>query len=169
MDFGKTSWANWTRARPNDPAALAGMDRSVVGGRRACRRASADYRYRSGDEIAAFRKTLVDAIKARDAAKLRELYAPSFVHTHTSGKLDARDARIVAALAGDPVIETAEVSELEIRVPNDWTAIATGLSSITSLADGKTYAVRWMAVYVRTEKSWALAASQATRSHEIKN
>ncbi len=123
----------------------------------------------TSEEIAAFRKALADAIKARDAAKLRELYAPSFVHTHTSGTMDTREARIVAALAGDPVVETAEVNELEIRIPNDWTAIATGLSPIKSLADGKTYAVRWMAVYVRTEKHWALAASQATRSHEIKN
>jgi ketosteroid isomerase-like protein len=111
---------------------------------------------------------LIDAIRAKDAAKLRDLYAPSFVHTHTSGKMDQRDARIVALLAGDPVIETADVTELDIRIPNDWTAIATGLSPITSRVDGKTYAVRWLAVYVRTDKSWAVAASQATRSHEIK-
>jgi Domain of unknown function (DUF4440) len=121
------------------------------------------------EEIVAFRRQVTDAIKAKDAAQLRELYAPSFVHTHTSGKVDPRDARIVSALAGDPVIETAEVTELDIRVPNDWTGIATGLSPITSRVDGKIYAVRWMAVYVRTERSWVLAASQATRSHEIKN
>lgn len=120
------------------------------------------------DEIHAFRKLLGETIKAKDAAKLRELYTPSFTHTHTSAKTDNRDARIVSALAGDPVIETADVTDLEIRIPNDWTAIATGVSPIKSMADGKTYAVRWMAVYVRTEKFWALAASQATRSHEVK-
>lgn len=120
------------------------------------------------EEIHAFRKMLADAVRAKDAAKLRDLYTPSFTHIHTSAKTDNRDARIVSALAGDPVIETAEVSDLEIRIPNDWTAVATGLSPIKSMADGKTYAVRWMAVYVRTEKFWALAASQATRSHEVK-
>jgi ketosteroid isomerase-like protein len=120
------------------------------------------------EEIIAFRNTLADAVRMKDAVRLRELYAPSFVHTHTSGKLDGKDARIVSALAGDPVIETAETSDLVVRIPNDWTAIVTGLSPIVSLADGKTYAVRWLAVYARTDKSWQLAASQATRSHEIK-
>jgi Domain of unknown function (DUF4440) len=122
----------------------------------------------TADEIVAFRKIVQDAIAAKDAKLLRELYAPSFVHTHTTGKMDTRDVRIVSALAGDPVIETSPVEDLLIRVPNDWTAIATGQSPIISKADGKTYAVRWMSVYVRTERSWALAASQATRSHEIK-
>jgi ketosteroid isomerase-like protein len=121
-----------------------------------------------GEEITAFRRTVAEAIRARDADKLRRFYAPSFVHTHTTGKLDTKDARIVAALAGDPVIETATVEDLVIRVPNDWTAIATGQSPIKSLADGKTYAVRWIAVYTRTETSWQLAASQATRVGEVK-
>jgi hypothetical protein len=120
------------------------------------------------DEIVAFRKRLAAIIESKDAAKLRGLYAPSFVHTHPSGKMDNRDARIVAALAGDPVIETAEASEVAIRIPNDWTAVVTGLSPIKSMADGKTYAVRWLAIYARTETNWQLAASQATRSHEIK-
>jgi ketosteroid isomerase-like protein len=121
-----------------------------------------------GEEITAFRKTVAEAIRTKDADKLRRLYAPSFVHTHTTGKLDNRDARIVAALAGDPVIEIATVEDLVIRVPNDWTAIATGQSPIKSPADGKTYAVRWIAVYTRTETSWQLAASQATRVGEVK-
>lgn len=119
-------------------------------------------------EIEAFRAAMVEAIRNRNANLLREMYAPSFVHTHGSGKQDGRDARIVSALAGDPVIETASVREMVIRVPNDWTAIVTGLSPVRSLADAKTFDFRWMAVYVRTEKNWALAASQATRLGETK-
>ena len=49
-----------------------------------------------GEEIQAFRKQLADAIKAKDAPKLRGFYAPSFAHTHTTGKTDNRDARIGA-------------------------------------------------------------------------
>lgn len=120
------------------------------------------------EEVIAFRKALADAIVAKDAGKLREMYADSFVHTHGSGKVDGKDARIVSALAGDPVIETAPVEDLKIRIPGGWTGVATGLSPIRSLADGKTYAFRWTAVYVRTEKSWQIAASQATRLNEIK-
>jgi ketosteroid isomerase-like protein len=123
----------------------------------------------TADEIVAFRKAMADATAAKDAAKLRRMYAEGFVHTHTSGKLDGRDPRIVALLAGDPVIELAPVDDLVIRIPGGWTAIATGQSPIKSMADGKTYAVRWTAAYVRgPDGEWQLAASHATRVGEIK-
>ena len=121
------------------------------------------------EEVKAFRAAVADAIAARDAAKLRAMYADSFHHAHGSGKLDGRDARIVSVLAGDPVIETAPVADLEIRIPGGWTAIATGKSPIKSLADGKTYEFRWIAIYVRHGDSWQLAASQATRLAEVKH
>jgi ketosteroid isomerase-like protein len=120
------------------------------------------------DEVIEFRKALAAAIEKKDVAALRRMYADTFVHTHGSGKVDGKDARIVSALAGDPVIETAPVTELVIRVPGGWTAIATGVSPIKSLADGKTYSFRWIAVYVRVDDGWQLAASQATRLAEVK-
>jgi ketosteroid isomerase-like protein len=120
------------------------------------------------EEVLDFRKSISRAIEAKDAAALRKIYADSFVHTHGSGKVDGKDARIVSALAGDPVIENAPVTELVIRVPGGWTAVATGLSPIRSLADGKTYQFRWTAVYVRTGETWQIAASQATRMPEVK-
>ncbi len=121
-----------------------------------------------GEEIAAFRKALADAIKAKDVAKLREMYAATFTHTHTSGKTDNRDARLVSLLAGDPVIELAETHDLVVRAPNDWVAVITATSPVKSMADGKTYAVKWMQVYTRRDKSWILVASQATRAGEWK-
>ena len=120
------------------------------------------------EEVIDFRKTVARAIEKKDAAALRKIYANGFVHTHGSGKVDGKDARIVAVLAGDPVIETAPVTDLVVRVPGGWTAIATGLSPIRSLADGKTYQFRWTAVYVRMGESWQIAASQATRLPEAK-
>ncbi len=121
-----------------------------------------------GEEIAAFRKAMADAIAAKDVAKLKQMYAPSFTHTHTSAKTDHRDARIVSALAGEPVIETADVQDLLVRAPNDWVAVVTATSPIKSMADGKVYAVKWMQVFTRQDKSWILVASQATRGGEIK-
>lgn len=120
------------------------------------------------EEVTEFRKTLAAAIERKDAAALRGMYADAFVHTHGSGKTDGKDARIVSALAGDPVIETAPVTDLVVRVPGGWTAIATGVSPIKSMADGKTYAFRWTAVYVRIGDGWQIAASQATRLAEAK-
>lgn len=121
-----------------------------------------------GEEIQAFRKALAQAIAAKDAKRLQEMYAASFTHTHTSGKTDNRDARIVSALAGEPVIETSPVTDLVVRAPNDWVAVVTGTSPIKSMVDGKTYAVKWLQVYTRNEKSWVLVASQATRAGEMK-
>jgi hypothetical protein len=122
----------------------------------------------TAEEVLAFRKELAATIIAKDAARLREMYSPSFVHTHGSGKVDGKDARLVSALAGDPVIETAPAEDVVVRVPSDWVAVATGVSPVRSLADGKTYSFRWTAVYVRTPTSWHLAASQATRLMEVK-
>lgn len=121
-----------------------------------------------GEEVKSFRKAMADAITAKDAVKLRQMYATSFLHTHTTGKTDNRDARIVSALAGDPVIETAPVEDLVVRVPNDWVAVATGISLITSKNDATTQRVRWTAVYTRHQSGWQLVASQATRILDAK-
>ncbi|MCZ8183544.1 MAG: nuclear transport factor 2 family protein [Beijerinckiaceae bacterium] len=122
------------------------------------------------EEVTAFRKALLEAIKAKDAAKLRQFYAEDFTHTHTTAAQDGRDARIVALLAGDPVIETAPVEDLKIRVhAGGWVAIATGISPIIAQSDGKTYAVHWTTTYVRNEAGWQVAASHATRGREWKN
>ena len=115
------------------------------------------------EEVVEFRKSVTAAIERKDAAALRRIYADGFVHTHGSGKVESKDARIVSALAGDPIIETALVTDLVVRVPGGWTAIATGVSPIRSLADGKTHDFRWMAVYVRMGDGWQIVASQATR------
>jgi len=120
------------------------------------------------EEVAAFRKELAAAIKAKNTARLKRMFAPTFVHTHGSGKLDGKDARIKSILDGDAVIETAPVTDLVIRIPSDWVGVATGVSPIKSEADGKTYAFGWTTVYVREGNSWNVAASHATRLHEIK-
>lgn len=114
------------------------------------------------DEIRAFRKSVTDAIAAKDKTRVGEMYAPSFQHTDETGWLSDRDARIAAVLAGKPVIETAPAENLVIRIPNDWVAIASGISQLGLSADGKPNTVRWTAVYTRTDKSWWLVVSHAT-------
>jgi ketosteroid isomerase-like protein len=116
-------------------------------------------------EVAAFRKDVAAAITAKDAKRLARMFAPSFVHTHGSGKTEGKDARIASLLKGEPVIDTAPVRDLVIRIPNDWVGIATGVSPIKS-SDGKTYDVRWTAVYVREGMGWHVAASHATQLGE---
>lgn len=114
-------------------------------------------------QLMTFRNELKDAVAAKDVVRLRAMYADSFTHTHGSGKMDGKDARIVALLAGDPVIETAPASEFSIRVHGPDTAIITGRSPILNRQDGKSYDFRWIQVCTRVSGDWQLAASQATR------
>jgi ketosteroid isomerase-like protein len=115
------------------------------------------------EEVIAFRKSLADAVKSKDARKLRALYADSFRHTQASGAIDTKEAYIAALLAGLPVIETAAVTELDIRIPGGWTAVATAKSALPSNAGGTPLEVRWMSVFVRKGDSWQVAGSQVTR------
>jgi ketosteroid isomerase-like protein len=117
----------------------------------------------TAEEVAEFRKTVSRAIEKKDAAALDRIYANGFAHTHASGKVDDKKARIATVLAGDPVIETAPVTDLVVRVPGGWTAIVSGVSPIASKGDGKTHNYRWTAVYVRAGDSWQIAASHDTR------
>jgi hypothetical protein len=114
-------------------------------------------------QVMAVRARLREAVGAKDVAALRALYAPGFTHTHGSGQVDGRDARIVSLLAGEPVIELAPVEELTIRIPHPDTAIVTGRSPVLNARENRSYDFRWMQVYVRVGGDWQLAVSQATR------
>lgn len=105
------------------------------------------------DEVTAFRARLAKAIETKDFNTLRSSYADSYSHTHDSGKLDTKDARVAAAMAGEKLIEAAPASELVFRVFTGPTVIVTG----------KTYDFRWVSVYVTAIGGWQLAVSQATR------
>ena len=115
------------------------------------------------EEVTDFRAKLANAVLAKDFATLRPLYADSFTHTHGSGKLDNKDARLVAAMAGEPLIEAAPATDLSFRVFTGPTVIVTGKSPILNVKDQKTYDFRWVCVYVTAQDGWQLAVSQATR------
>lgn len=115
------------------------------------------------DEVTAFRARLAKAVETKDFATLRSSYADTFSHTHGSGKLDNKDARLVAAMAGEPLIEAAPASELVFRVFSGPTVILTGKSPILNVKEQKPYDFRWVCVYVTAISGWQLAVSQATR------
>jgi hypothetical protein len=114
-------------------------------------------------EVEAFREFILRAIAKKDVQALRAVYADSYTHTHGSGKMDGKDARIVALLAGDPVIETAPAEDVLYRVFAAHTIVVTGKSPILNKAENRTYPFRWMTVYVKIGADWKIAASQATR------
>jgi hypothetical protein len=115
------------------------------------------------EEIKVFRERLAKAIANKDLPTLRSMYADAFSHTHGSGKLDNKDARLVSAMAGEPLIENAQATELSYRVFAGPTVVVTGKSPILNVKEQKTYDFRWVAVYVTGRDGWLLAVSQATR------
>jgi Domain of unknown function (DUF4440) len=115
------------------------------------------------EEIKVFREKLAKAVKDKDFPTLRAMYADAFTHTHGSGKLDNKNARLVSAMAGEPLIENAPATELSYRVFAGPTVVVTGKSPILNVKEQKTYDFRWVAVYVTGRDGWLLAVSQATR------
>ena len=115
------------------------------------------------EEIKVFRDKVAKAVTNKDFPTLRSIYADAFTHTHGSGKIDNKDARIVAAMAGEPMIENAPASDLSYRVFAGPTVIVTGKSPIVNVKEQKTYDFRWVSVYVTGKDGWLLAVSQATR------
>ena len=113
-------------------------------------------------EITTLRQQLTTAIKQRDKKTLGEIYANDFTHIHASGQVDDKTKRIAALVSGDLTIESAEVSEISIRIYNKSTAVAVGNSTITD-AEQKPTKYRWTIVYVKSGKKWQIAASQATK------
>ena len=115
------------------------------------------------DEVTAFRAKLAKAVETKDFATLRASYAENYSHTHGSGRFDNKDARLVSAMAGEPLIEAAPATELVFRVFAGPTVILTGKSPILNVKEQKTYDFRWVCVYVTAAEGWQLAVSQATR------
>lgn len=113
-------------------------------------------------EVAAFRRDFVTAASSRDAAALRRFYTDDFTHTHTSGKVDGKDARIVSVIAGEPTVEMAPVPEFRLSCFGDSVCIVRALSPIKRGTDGKWFDVRWTQTYIKTSKGWQIAISQAT-------
>jgi hypothetical protein len=112
-------------------------------------------------EIQAFRANFQAAVKKKDVPAIRNMYTDDFTHTHTSAKVDGKDARIVSLLADEPTVEMAPVPEFTLSCFSDSVCIARALSPIKR-GDGKWFDVRWTQTYVRTPKGWQIAISQAT-------
>ncbi len=113
-------------------------------------------------EISAFRNELSVAATAKNAAALRSFYTEDFTHTHTSGKVDGRDARIVSLVAAEPTVEVAPTKEFGLSCFGESICIARALSPIKRGSDGRWFDVRWTQTYVKTSRGWQIAVSQAT-------
>jgi len=114
-------------------------------------------------ELMAFRDSMHEAMKAKDAIKLRTMLADGFSHIDDGGAIEERDAHVTRLLIGAAAIEDAGVGAWRLRLHGRDTAILTGRSTLAAKADGQRYEVRWTQVFVREAGVWRIAASQVTR------
>lgn len=114
------------------------------------------------EEVLSFRKAFIAAANKKDITVLRRAYTDDFTHTHTSGKVDGKDARIVSVLAGEATVEMAMVPEFHLSCFGESVCVARARSPIKRGTDGKWFDVRWTQTYVRTSLGWQIAISQAT-------
>jgi Domain of unknown function (DUF4440) len=113
-------------------------------------------------EVQRFRQALATAASSKDVNAVRRMYTDDFTHTHTSGKVDGKDARVLMVLAGDPTVELAPTTEFFLSCFGQSTCIIRALSPIKRALDGKWFDVRWTQTLVRTSAGWQMAISHAT-------
>lgn len=114
-------------------------------------------------DLMAFRDSMSAAMKARDAIKLKTMFADGFTHIDATGAIAEREAHITALLIGAAAIEDAGVGEWRLRLHGRDVAVLTGRSTLWARAGGRDYEVRWTQVFVRDLGVWRIAASQLTR------
>lgn len=114
-------------------------------------------------EVTAYYGQVRQAVAQRDAAALRALYSDRFTHTHGSGKVDGRDARVVSLLADDPTVEMRTDHELVVDTYDGDVAIVRGKGPVLNVKENQLYQFRWVQVLLKRDGRWEMAVSQATR------
>src|SRR5262245_47049787 len=114
-------------------------------------------------ELETFRSELKRAAENRDIARLRALIADTYTHTHASGQVETKEARMISLMARYPGIESGLVLDASVRVHGPDMAILTARSPILNRDENKAYDFRWIQVFTRVSGQWQLAASQETR------
>lgn len=114
-------------------------------------------------EVSDYYHRVRQAVAQRDAVALKGLYAERFTHTHGSGKVDGRDARIVSLLAAEPTVEMRTDHEWVIEGYDGDVAIVRGKGPILNVKENQLYQFRWVQVLLKRDGAWKMAVSQATR------
>lgn len=111
-------------------------------------------------EVAAFRAEIRTAVKAKDHAALARYFADGFSHTHASGKVDDKAARIDFFVKGEPSIEDVEPEEIRFNVINKNVVTANGKTTLLFGTEKRTF--QWTGVFVKQKGKWTVAATHAT-------
>jgi uncharacterized protein (TIGR02246 family) len=106
----------------------------------------------------------LQAFKTSDAATLDRIFDDEFTFTNVNGEIHTKAELIADVRSGNLKYTSMNHSEIRVRVYEN-TAILTGRSSSTYIADGKEGGRtprRYMNVYIKKNGQWRLVARQET-------
>lgn len=106
---------------------------------------------------------LLDAVKARDAAKIKTYYTPDYTFTDQDGKLMSAEERLKVIASPDSV-SFDSFSDIKVRTYGT-TGVVTGMGSGKN-SSGATERSRFTQAWAWQDGRWWLAASHVTRIKE---
>lgn len=106
----------------------------------------------------------LDALEHNDLARLERIIAPDYrITASAEGRVMDRTEDLAPIASGDVKFESAEASEIDVRVFGD-TAVVTGIGKFSVMLKGKPLTVeeRFTDVYVKRKGRWQPVASHMT-------
>jgi ketosteroid isomerase-like protein len=110
-------------------------------------------------QIAALEQRWLAAIRSGDRHALDEILAKDFIDIDTNGRMHDRDEAIAHASA--PADATQKITQLQVRV-HGGVAIANGINTVHSKAQGWTVEVAFTDVFLREGAGWRAVSAQET-------
>ena len=109
-----------------------------------------------------------EATIQRDIATLEHLLDERLMYTHSSGRVETKQALLESIRRGNPRYEAIERDDVVVHIHHDVVAVVTGGARFTVTANGdrKVSYTRFTNVWTSSETEpdrWRLSAWQATR------
>jgi ketosteroid isomerase-like protein len=116
------------------------------------------------DELTQIENQWVAAVKAKDAAKLGEILAESWVGLGWDGRITDKATNLAELKSAGNSLGAFEMGPITVR-RFGMTAVVTGSNTETSTEDGKDTSGKylWTDVFVRQNGKWRAVASQSTK------
>jgi ketosteroid isomerase-like protein len=118
----------------------------------------------ASDELKQIENDWVDASKAKNAEKLGEILADSWVALDWDGKTTNKAKALADLKTPGNSLDSIEMGPMKVRIFGN-TAVVTGSDTEKSMEDGKDSSGKyiWTDVFVKQNGQWRAVASQSTK------
>lgn len=115
-------------------------------------------------DVIALDKERMDAMAAKDVARLNALLADELIYTHSSARLDTKTSLVDGMESGSTVYRAAVPRDVEARDLGD-TVVLTGAAHLEVTAGGNelSFDVRFIDVWAKRDGGWQMVAWQSTK------